>query len=433
MEKHIKMFLTVASAVVATCAFADANLVPVTQKMSAGEGLFLAKADSLTGLRRVERMVKTYGRECGYDTPVQEVHIVQHPVPDKDGKGRPLYVVLHSSGHDADKAINCTFTPGNHDIYHAPDDFYAIYLDCRMAASSDWWWGANKYPGFDPSPCERRLLATIEETVVKYSIDRDRIYLCGNSMGGSGTLGLGLRHGDVFAAIKANVPALVKHACGRMGWDMERDADAAGVDLAAIPDPPLLVDYSAQNDKWSEGHEHLVSMMCARKYPWMFLWADFGHANNDPQMLSKNDVIHALDWTKVRKSDVLPVFTNASCDTEIPWPGRRDSKAPGQINAFFRWADGKATDSAVTIKLFLADLKSRHFTVPDRAVADVTLRRLGALKVKRGDSFSWTYGGKTGSAIVGADGLLTVPRLEIMKKPQTLKVSALRTVEQAGG
>ena len=165
----------------------------------------------------------------------------------------------------------------------------------------------------------------------------------------------------------------------------------------------------------------------------MFLWADFGHANNDPVMLAKNDVIHALDWTKVRKSDVLPVFTNASCDNEIPWPGRRDSKAPGQINAFFRWADGKATDSAVTIKLFLADLKSRHFTVPDRAVADVTLRRLGALKVKRGDSLSWTYGGKTGSAIVGADGLLTVPRLEIMKKPQTLKVSALRTVEQAGG
>ncbi len=84
-------------------------------------------------------------------------------------------------------------------------------------------------------------------------------------------------------------------------------------------------------------------------------------------------------------------------------------------------------------ELFIADVKSRHFTVPDRAVADVALRRLGALKVKRGDSFSWTYGGKTGSAIVGADGLLTVPRLEIMKKPQTLKVSALRTVALTGG
>ena len=56
-----------------------------------------AKADSVPGSRRVERVVGTYGRECGYDTPVQEVHIVQHPMPGKDGIGRPLYVVLHCS------------------------------------------------------------------------------------------------------------------------------------------------------------------------------------------------------------------------------------------------------------------------------------------------------------------------------------------------
>ena len=130
------------------------------------------KADSKPGLRHVERVVRTYGRECGYDTPVQEVHIVQHPVPDKDGKGRPLYVVLHSAGHDADKAFDCALMPDNHDIYSAPDDFYGLYLDCRMAKDSDWWWGANKRPGFALSPCERRLLATIEETVVLVGVWR---------------------------------------------------------------------------------------------------------------------------------------------------------------------------------------------------------------------------------------------------------------------
>ncbi len=35
-------------------------------------------------------------------------------------------------------------------------------------------------------------------------------------MGGSGALGIGRRHGDVFAAIKANVPAEVKHASNRI-------------------------------------------------------------------------------------------------------------------------------------------------------------------------------------------------------------------------
>ena len=395
--------------------------------LAAVAAVSLAELPRTINGRLVERMVKTYGAECGYADPVQEVHIVQHPVPGKEGPGRPLYVVLHSAGHDAEKAILCTRTPDNHDIYHAPDDFYALYLDCRMARASDWWWGANKCQGLDLSPCERRLLATIEETVVKYAIDRDRIYLCGNSMGGSGTLGLGLRHGDVFAAIKANVPALVKHACGRMGWDMGKDADAAGVSVAAFPDPPFLCDYSAQDDKWSDGHEHLVAMMSARKYPWQLLWGAFGHADNDSQMLPKNDMIHAFAWTKVRKSDLLPAFTNASCDDPSPWPGNRRSEEPGQINAFFRWSGGKSSPDGVSVRLFLADSESRHFKIPEKALADVTLRRLGAFKVKVGEAFSWTFGGKRGTAVVGADGLVSIPRLEITKTPQTLAVTHLVT------
>ena len=379
--------------------------------------------DSLNG-RRIERVEKTYGAEFGYKAPVKEVYLVQHPVPGTEGKGRPLYVVLHSAGHDAVSALLCTRTPNNHDIYRAPDDFYALYLDCRMATSTDWWWGSNHNGGLALSPCERRLLATIEEVVVKYSIDRDRIYLSGNSMGGSGTLGLGLRHGNVFAAIKANVPALVKHASSRMGWDMERDVDAPGVDISTFPDPPALVDYSAPNDeKWSTGHEHLIAMMRARKYPWMLLWADFKHANNDSVMLAKNDIIHALDWTNIRKCDVLPVFTNASCDDPSPWPDHRDSPAPGQINGFFRWSDGKASASSVSVNLFLADLKSKHFTVPESAVVDVSLRRIGPFKVKCGDIVSWKFGDRSGTAVVGADGLVTVHGLVIKKSPYVLIVS----------
>jgi hypothetical protein len=246
-------------------------------------------------------------------------------------------------------------------------------------------------------------------------------------MGGSGTLGIGLRHGDVFAAIKANVPAHVKHACGRMGWDMGEDADVAGIDLSAIPEPPFLVDYSAPDDKWSEGHEHLVAMMKARKYPWQLLWGAFGHADNDSQMLPKNDMIHTFEWTKVRKSDLLPAFTNASCDDPCPWPGNRRSKEPGQINAFFRWSGGTSSPDGVSVQLFLADVESRHFKIPEKVLADVTLRRLGAFKVKVGDEFSWTFGGKKGTAVVGADGLVSIPRLEITKTPQTLAVTHLVT------
>ena len=71
-------------------------------------------------------------------------------------------------------------------------------------------------------------------------------------MGGSGTLGIGMRHGDVFAAIKANVPAEVEHVSSRMYFPPQTvPADVT------LPDPPIVVDYSAQNDGWSRGPRRL--------------------------------------------------------------------------------------------------------------------------------------------------------------------------------
>ena len=49
-------------------------------------------------------------------------------------------------------------------------------------------------------PTEKRIIGTVQWVIEQYGIDPDRVYLCGNSMGGSGALGIGLRHGDLFAA-----------------------------------------------------------------------------------------------------------------------------------------------------------------------------------------------------------------------------------------
>ena len=172
----------------------------------------------------------------------------------------PLYVVLHSAGHDVHSCLACTTKVGNHDIYHSPPDFFALYLDCR-ANKGDWWWGINKYPGPEVCPTEKRVIDTVKWVIKQYGIDENRVYLCGNSMGGSGTLGIGMRHGDVFAAIKANVPAEVKHVSSRMYFPPQ--TVPANVTL---PDPPIVVDYSAQNDGWSRGHDAFVKAMNERKY-----------------------------------------------------------------------------------------------------------------------------------------------------------------------
>ena len=117
--------------------------------------------------------------QWGYQKPQQDIFVVVHPKNER--KNAPLYVVLHSAGHDVIAALKCTNDVGNHDIYRSPDDFYALYLDCR-ANMGDWWWGGmhlgdaeltRKNSGADPMPVERRVLDSIKWVMAKYNIDRD--------------------------------------------------------------------------------------------------------------------------------------------------------------------------------------------------------------------------------------------------------------------
>src|SRR5579862_8191338 len=96
--------------------------------------------------------------DWGYKAPQKDVFVVVHPKEPR--KGAPLYVVLHSAGHDVLSCVKCTAEVGNHDIYRSPEDFYALYLDCR-ANRGDWWWGGmhakdegliQKNSGGDPAP-----------------------------------------------------------------------------------------------------------------------------------------------------------------------------------------------------------------------------------------------------------------------------------------
>ena len=66
--------------------------------------------------------------------------------------------------------------------------------------------------------CEKRILDTVEWTVRKLGIDRNRVYICGNSMGGQAAEAIGLAHGEVFAAVNANVPATCWFAAARLGF-----------------------------------------------------------------------------------------------------------------------------------------------------------------------------------------------------------------------
>lgn len=354
--------------------------------------------------------------EWGYAQPQRDTFLVLHPKQTKSNA--PLYVVLHSAGHDVNSCLACTTQVGNHDIYHAPQDFYALYLDCR-ANKGDWWWGSEKYKGPEVGPTEKRVIDAVKWVVKEYGLDENRVYLCGNSMGGSGTLGIGMRHGDVFAAIKANVPAKVEHVSSRMYFD----AKSAPADLH-LPDPPIVVDYSAQNDGWSKGHETFIKAMNDRKYALFMYWGPFGHANNHEQILKVNDLVNSFDWLDVKKNEAYPAFTNASTNDPLPWPDRLADKKSGQVNAFFRWKNLNDRVDGIEMSLFLikaTDLKT-SFPVPTEATADVSLRRLQNLKLAPASTVAWTFGTTKGEAKADPQGCVTIPGLKITAEPATLSV-----------
>lgn len=377
--------------------------------------------------RQVEVFQHGVKPEWGYKAPQQDIFIVLHPKIDR--RNAPLYVVLHSAGHDVVSCLQCTRSVGNHDIYRSPDDFFALYLDCR-ANKGDWWWGGMHLndsnltamnSGPDPVAVERRVIDSVKWVMKKYSIDSNRVYLCGNSMGGSGTLGIGMRNGDIFAAIKANVPAGIEHVSNRMYFPPQSVPE--GVKL---PNPPIVVDYSAQNDGWSAGHERYASAMNERKYAFYFYWGPFGHANNSAEIMKVNDLINSFDWLSVNKNDPYPVFANASTNSKLPWPDDLKNKDAGQVNAFFRWKNISDTNTKLAMSLFLitpARLKTA-FTIPKESTADVTLRRVRNLRIKPDETFKWTFGAAKGEGKADAAGLVTIPGLKITAAPTTLTVSA---------
>jgi len=376
------------------------------------------KESEFTG-RKLDTFQHWSKQDWGYAKPQRDTFLVLHPKQSREKS--PLYVVLHSAGHDVHSCLACTTTVGNHDIYHSPPDFFALYLDCR-ANKGDWWWGINTYPGPEVGPTEKRVIDTVQWVIKEYSLDENRVYLAGNSMGGSGALGIGMRHGDVFAAIKANVPAEVKHVSSRMYFPpMKLPADVK------IPDPPIVIDYSAQNDGWSRGHDAFAKTMNERKYALFLYWGPFGHANNQANIMKVNDLINSFDWLSVKKNEPYPVFTNASTNDPLPWPDQLKDKKAGQINAFFRWKDVRETPTTVATTLYLlnhSDLKTT-FAIPVEATADISLRRLQMLPTAPGTKVRWTFDGSTGDAVADAVACITVSGLKITAEPTRLSIQRM--------
>lgn len=364
--------------------------------------------------RKVVRFEHASQDQWGYDVPQRDVFFVAYPKDPSVGKV-PLRVSLHSAGGSGESEM-----PGNIKA-RGQSTFYELFLDCHRNRATDWWWGwhairrtPERYAD-DLCPTEKRVLATLSWVQANFDIDPDRIYLQGTSMGGSGSLGLGLFRGDLFAAISVCVPAGADHAVYRV----------AGRQDSA---PPPLFNFSSQTDRWSKGQEALIALCQTNRYSLAFAWGPYGHINDIGKF---HAAVADFPWLSIRKNEAYPVFTRASSDNT--YPGFKNTQLPaqqGQINGFFRWKNLEDSPQRFVIELRLAtaaDLKS-PVVMPVEAVADVTLRRLQRFQVAPLGNVVWrlTAEGRTlqaGKATADGTGLLTLPVLKITGTPAALEVT----------
>ncbi|MBS0202711.1 MAG: hypothetical protein JSS49_07410 [Planctomycetes bacterium] len=382
--------------------------------------------------RKVEYFRHGTKADWGYAKPQQDFFILVHP--ETPSPKAPVYVCLHSAGHDGKSAYEIGTEgaegPRGHFLYYPPADCYGLYPDCRANGSvGDWWWGGpqpnekqQKNLGPEATPTEKRVEDTVNWVLCQYPTDRNRVYLTGISMGGSGSLGFGVPRGNLFASILVHVPAGAAHVEQRMSFPpLEVPVGRK------FADPPVVVAYSGVNDGWAKDQATLIKGMHARKYAFVDFWGHSGHDSTKQSIASQNDLAFSYPWLEIRKNEAYPVFTDATSDNKAPWLATDGSEPAGQINAFFRWKNLTDTDSAFSIELRLltpSEFKSA-IVFPSESTADVTLRRLQKFPAATVQDCTWefTRDGTTvakGTVQSDAIGLITIPRLAISQTPGIL-------------
>jgi len=118
-------------------------------------------------------------------------------LPDRYDNGRryPLVIALHgTTGDEGAFFDDQRYRAG---AIKAVADRYQVIVVCPFGR------GAREFRG----TAEHDVFAVIAEVARKYRIDRNRLYLTGHSMGGTGAAQIALHHPGVFAAVAPLSPA----------------------------------------------------------------------------------------------------------------------------------------------------------------------------------------------------------------------------------
>jgi pimeloyl-ACP methyl ester carboxylesterase len=133
--------------------------------------------------------------ECTYhfaDADADMPYVLFVPSTYMPGRAAPLIVDLHG----------LNITPLMQMLFDGTTDLaerYGFIVVAPMGYSLSGWWGARA--GRPGELSELDAMTVLKLVRERYTIDSDRIYLMGHSMGGAGTYHLGGKYNDIWAGI----------------------------------------------------------------------------------------------------------------------------------------------------------------------------------------------------------------------------------------
>ncbi len=369
-----------------------------------------AKKEDAPGVIRYEHKMLS---QWGFSKKEQENYflVVEPRKPNK--LSRPLMICLHSAGGNG-----LSESPRNiQRVHKAGDEFFGLLLNCPK---TEWWWGANKIKKNPEkykkalTATENCLLETIEWVIQKYNIDRTRVYLRGISMGGSGSLGLAMVKGELFAAVYVQIPAFTAHSRFRLPM--------------SPGNIPYIVSMFSHMDKYSEDMETFFDVAKKEKLGLTSAWGPRGH-NWKIHEKEMPPEVYEFPWLSLRNNQAYPVFLNCSADDKFPGFKGKGKEQIGQINGYFRWCVSADQEDAFRIQLRLVNdfelTRKPLKPIPETVTTDIALRRVQNFTLIPGKRCAWLFeeDGKllsSGTVTVDSKGLVTIKKLELTHKPRYL-------------
>jgi hypothetical protein len=266
---------------------------------------------------------------------------------------------------------------------------------------------------------ENQLVWMTGWAVQHYGADPDRVTMGGSSSGAVGSMNVGFRHPELFAAVYPSVGRVRRVPAVALEGKLPRDNAAVMADGKTLyydrvdgprfaaehaGDLPFLGWACGRRDGYATWQEHIdmVKALTDAHHGFAFSWNNGNHGEGGRAM---GLITKYYPQEKFARNRSYPAFGNSSLDHKMGNGDPQDGDLEGGINLGFDWTE--VLDEPGRWAVTLAnDLAKQDMTV------DVTPRRCEKFRPRPGDRLEWTTStGGSGVAVPDPHGLVTVPKV----------------------